>query len=458
MNGDTAPFLARLRESADVGKDVPLVLLGNFEVEREWGRGEPGLPTFHTPGSDLVVNRMDEFALTLAGPADVVVLKQRPDPGYLAYLSSLGWREPRILTPTVSDPGRDVTGDALAAPELIAELAGLAATGAVLYPHGVSETVEELAKVSGLPLAAPSAAVCKAVNGKVYSRRAGDLLGLRQPPGRACADLVEWADAVEWARTVLASGERVGVKDSYGVSGKGILLIESEGRLDQLDRSFRRRADRTGDDRLGVVVEQWMAKSADLNYQFVVFPDGSVTVDFVKLALTERGVHKGHLMPAPISVEVRSALDRTAAAVGRVMARDGYHGVVGIDAMLDDAGRPYPMIEINARNNMSTYQESLLSQFASPAGVTMARFYPVPADQPVTFDGIRERLGDLLFTGRDGTGLLINNFATAVAGPIAGLPGRLYGLLMGPDEKSVQELDEYVTRRLAVRQHDRSTQ
>ena len=37
-----------------------------------------------------IVNRMDEFALLLAGPGDHVVLKAAPDPDYLSYLTSLG--------------------------------------------------------------------------------------------------------------------------------------------------------------------------------------------------------------------------------------------------------------------------------------------------------------------------------------------------------------------------------
>lgn len=450
MSDDAASFLARPKASAGIRDTAPLVLVGNFEVERHWALGEPGLPTFRSPASDLVVNRMDEFALTLAGPHDVVIVKQPPDPGHLAYLASLGWRTPRVLTPSATDPGRDVVEDALADPALLGQLARLADQGAAIHPHGMSPQVQELADACGLALTAPPAAVCKAVNSKIYSRTLVERLGLRQPAGWCCDDIDRWREAVAWARGVLAAGNRVAVKDAFGVSGRGILVIDAEARLDQVDRMLRTRAARRGEDRLGVVVEQWVPTSADLNYQFVVFGDGTVGFDFVKLALTERGVHKGHLMPAPVTEAVHAEIVDVATRVGAALAEDGYHGVVGIDAMLDPDGGLYPVTEINARNNMSTYQEPLVALCGLPHETTLARYYPLAPDRTITFDRVRQRLGDLLFTAKGEGGLVVNNFATAVAGVPANGAGRLYGLLFGADLDAVRDIDDQVTERLSI--------
>ena len=144
-------------------------------------------------GGNAVVNRMDEFALLLAGGDDHVLLKTAPDPAYLAYLISLGLELPAIHVPAAHDPRRCVTEDVLDDPTLLSTLSGLAADGCSLVAHGVSETEELLAAKTGLPLAAPDAVTCKSVNSKVYSRRIADELGLRQPTGWGCSTEAELA-------------------------------------------------------------------------------------------------------------------------------------------------------------------------------------------------------------------------------------------------------------------------
>lgn len=434
-------FLTRLRSALEVSDSAPLVFLGNFEVERHWGAGEPGLPTLSLPASDLVVNRMDEFSLTLAGPEDFVILKQRPDPDYLEYLTSLGWRPPHVVVPVDCDPARDVTGDALADELLLNQLAGLQERNALIFAHGVSAREEELARACGLPLATPSAVVCKAVNSKVYSRRLAERLGLRQPQGWWCDGLDRWRSAMAWAREVVGSGGLIVVKDAFGVSGKGILKVDTEKRLDRLDRLFSQRADRRGDNRLAVVVEEWVAKSADLNYQFTLARDKTVSLDFVKEALTEDGVHRGHLISARLRDETREQITEASLRIGEELAADGYFGVVGVDAMIDPDGGLYPVTEINARNNMSTYQESLLELVGGAGRTVLARHYPVMRNARSPFTALRAALGDTLLTEKRDDGLVVNNFATVGAGQGADVPGRLYGLVFGRDIEAVNAID-----------------
>ena len=208
----------------------------------------------------------------------------------------------------MSQPHRNVTEDALACPQLLDRLSGLAAEGVYLLPHGVSTAEEELAEKTGLPLAAPPTMICKFVNSKVYSRRLASRLGLRQPTGWACSDLDEFTAACRDARDLLGDGRRVVVKDAYGVSGKGLMVLDDPNRLDRLCRMVAGQVRRSGHDRVGLVVEEWVAKGVDLNYQFTVDRDRTVSFDFVKEAHTVRGVHTGHRIPARLSEPVREEL------------------------------------------------------------------------------------------------------------------------------------------------------
>lgn len=450
---DPASVRASVRRALAVDSGAPLVFLGNFEVEEQWAVGETGLPRIAGGGSGRsIVNRMDEFALLLAGPGDVVVLKEHPAPAYLAHLAALGLGTPTVLAPAHQDPDRMVTEDVLADPGLVAELGRWGAQGALLAPHGVAALEEELSRRAGLPLATPSADVCKAVNSKVYSRRVADAVGLRQAPGRACDTVAELTDAADWARTVLAGGARVVVKDAFGVSGKGVSVVDDAKRLDRLVRMIVAGARRAGTDRVAVLVEEWVAKTADLNYQFTIDRGGVVSFDFVKEAVTENGVHKGHRFPALLSAHQTGVLHDAARLLGAQLAADGYHGVVGVDAMLDPNGGVYPVVEINARYNMSTYQAVCGEHLVGPGQRAWARHYPLRLSRPLSFADLDSVLGGCRYDPGAGTGFAVNNFATVNASASRGAPfdGRLYGLLVADTDTAITHLDQAISARLAT--------
>ncbi|MEU7254857.1 ATP-grasp domain-containing protein [Streptomyces rimosus] len=448
-------FNARLKAAVAGNEQVPFVFLGNFEVEEQWAVGEPGLPRMGFTGGGAVVNSMDEFAMLLAGEGDHVVLKARPDAGYLAYLCGLGLALPTVHVVAESDPARTVSQDALADPALQSALAR-AGDGLMLYAHGVSTVEEELAERTGLPLAHPTAAVCKAVNSKIYSRRVADELGIAQARGWACETVMELSRAVEEARELLAQGRKLVLKDAYGVSGKGIMVIESERRLDRVHRMVLARAEAAGSDRAGLVLEEWVTKQTDLNYQVTVGRDGAVRFDFVKEAITENGTHKGHRMPARLTPAQLEQVTDAGLRIGARLAADGYFGVAGMDALLLPDGSVFPVIEINARNNMSTYQVRLQEAFVGEGRIALARHYPLRLGAPLPFEELRGTLDGLLLERPDGAGLLVNNYATVnaavstLAEPGATADGRLYGLVVGDTAEQVTAIDTEITARLAA--------
>ncbi|MEU9329627.1 peptide ligase PGM1-related protein [Streptomyces canus] len=453
----TGNFTGRLKAALTGNPDVELVFLGNFEVEDQWARGEPGLPRLAFGSGSVIVNRMDEFALLLAGKGDHVVLKGEPDPDYLSHLEELGFDLPGLLVVERQDPGSTVTQDALEDRPVLRELGRIGARGGVVCAHGVSELEERLAERAGIALAAPPAVVCKAVNSKIYSRRLAGELGIRQARGWTCVSLAELDAAVDAARALLADGRRVVFKDAFGVSGKGIEVVEDERRLDRLHRMIGSRARKAGDDRAGLVVEEWVAKRADLNYQFTVGRDGRVHVDFVKEALTEGGVHLGHRIPARLTERQTAELTEVSRLLGGRLADDGYFGVVGVDAMVDPDGGLYPIVEINARHNMSTYQASIQEAFIGSGSTALVRRYPLRLGVPLPFGSLHRALADLLFDPARGTGLLINNHATVNAAappgeraPGADFPGRLHGVVVADSADRAAALDDEVGRRLAA--------
>jgi hypothetical protein len=446
-------IVARIRLAATGSTTAPMVLLGNFEVENAWAIGERGLPRLSVATSRAIVDRMDEFAVLLADEQDVVLVGAAPDEGYLSYLRGLGLKLPTILA--VAGPGSapSLTERVLADPELIRTLTGVAAVGGFLWPHGTSAAEELLAATTGLRLATASAAVCKRVNSKVFSRALADELELRQPAGFGCPDVDAFGKACDWAGGRLSAGRTVVVKDAFGVSGKGMVVIRDRRSLDQVRRMVTGQAERSGHGSVAVVVEEWVAKRLDLNYQFTVGLDGTTRFDFVKEAITRDGVHHGHRFPARISAAQVSALRAFSQSIGSRLAAHGYFGVVGIDAIVAPDDRLFPIVEINARNNMSTYQERLRETLIGSGQVAWATHYPLRLPRRLGFEDLLASLDGLLVTGRAREGLIINNFGTvnALAGD-GGAPfdGRLYGILVAPEERRLGDIDSQIRDRLTA--------
>jgi hypothetical protein len=243
------------------------------------------------------------------------------------------------------------------------------------------------------------------------------------------------------------------VKDSYGVSGKGLIVLDTPAKRDRLVHMVRRRADRAADPRLDVVVEEWLPKRYDLNYQLSIDRAGGVHLDFVKRALTQNGVHKGHLMPAALSSDQHALIARTARALGSRLYLDGFFGVVGIDAILTIDGRLYPALELNARLNMSTYQGTVTERFVPAGEQALARHYEVRPARPLAFAEVSDALGPLLadHPHRTDSGpghAVITCFGTANVNAGSARPGRLYALLTAPDHARLAALDAAVQRAL----------
>ncbi|ANZ40458.1 hypothetical protein BBK82_35035 [Lentzea guizhouensis] len=405
----TTDYLRAIKTALTGSPTTPLALVCNFEAEARWATNHVGLPTAALSASTDVVRRMEQLGALLAGPDDVLIASHELDPGFRRYAEELGFELPEVLVP--GHTGGSTTENALASPELLAAL-----RGRQLLPMGTTADEEKLADAAGIALAVPGSDVFERVNSKIYSRRLVEDTGLRPVPGH-CVESVAELEAV----LDRVTGPTV-VKDAYGVSGKGLVVLDTQAKVDGLRKLVRRRASRTGDDRLHVVVEHWLPKRYDLNYQFTVARDGSVTFDFVKQALTENGVHKGHIMPADLTAAQQEELGHAARTVGARLHRDGFHGVAGVDAILDADDVLHPVLEINARLNMSTYQGGVVERLVPPGHSCLARHYPV---RDVGFDEIRRVLPPQV---------VVTCFGTVAA-------GRLYTMSFAPDRTALEALD-----------------
>ena len=153
-------------------------------------------------------------------------------------------------------------------PLLLEELRKLADGRTYLMPLGISAAEEELSKETGLPLAGTTAQTCKAVNGKILSRRLVSEIGIREVPGRIVSTVGELPRADRAAgrrrpRGRQAIPRRVGTQHGRRGQREGRRPVAA---ADRAPRAWTRRPTWSW--------ESWIEHAQDLNYQFVVSRTG----------------------------------------------------------------------------------------------------------------------------------------------------------------------------------------
>ncbi|MFC0429819.1 condensation domain-containing protein [Kutzneria buriramensis] len=436
-------FVERLKKDLTGDEHARFVFVNNFEVERSWAVGEPKLPGAGIAFAGATVNRMEEMGALLADTGDVVVLKAAMDDEFAAYLARLGAAAGTTLAAENSSPELMVTEDALNSPALLDELRKLADGRTYLMPLGISAAEEELAKETGLPLAGTTAQTCKAVNGKIFSRQLVEAVGIREVPGRIVRTVGELRPVLT---ELLAEGGRVVVKESLGVSGRGMVVVADEQAANRLLRLIERRGP---DAPANLVVETWIEHAQDLNYQFVVSRTGNVRFETVKAAVLSDGVHQGHRFPVELPPVAAAELQDAVEKIGRALHAEGFFGLVGVDAMLATDGTLYPCLEINARFNMSTYQSRIAERFIPEGAHAIAAQFALRPSRVHSFGEVEAALGELLLDAGRRTGVLVNNYATLNAAATDGsFHGRLYAICVADTAEAALELRQEADARL----------
>jgi D-alanine-D-alanine ligase-like ATP-grasp enzyme len=428
--------------------------LTNFECEQFWtGPDSARLLSFSSPTESAIVNHMEEMCLWLAGKPDAVILRQAPDPDFLSYLTKIGIALPEIVNMEPDRASVPISQAVLSHEEFCSKLGSLKETESdfFLLAYGNTWLEEKISNKTQIPLFGAEAAVSAMVNSKIFSRRLSKALGLPTVPGYECESLEELEWALQEMRPQLSAGNKIVLKEAMGVSGKGLIVIERPEKLHQLLDLFRRRH-KPGLE-YAFVVEQWIDKQADINYQILVAPAGGVRFLAIKESFALGGVHAGHRCPPELNDVQMSTYRAAALAIGKELHRAGYHGIAGIDSVIGRDGRIYPMLEINARFNMSTYQLALEGTL-EPGSKFIVKNYPLVLQKPLRFQDVADGLGSSLFgLGGRMQGVGVMCFATVNCNITASAnqaKGRLYVFIVGKDFSEIHSLDLKTQNCLAV--------
>lgn len=422
-----------------------VIWFSNFEVERFWrNQAALSLPMIDNKNSTLITNSLSELGLLLAREEDIVLVYQAPDPDFLGYLTELGWKKPKIVALSSVSDDTVLTESLLQDQNLLSALQPYMKNKSyVLYPHGTSYLEEQLAKKLHVPLATAGSDITAKVNSKVYSRTLAERKQIKQVLGGTAQNLDDLKYLFNQLKQILNRNPLV-LKDSMGVSGKGMLVIENEQRFYQIFNLLHLKANKEMSYNVDFVLEEWIPRAKDLNYQFFITPSGTFAPLSIFEARVTKGSHNGHISPHSLHQSMVEQLTETGEIISTELVKENYHGLFGVDAMIGTDGELYPCIEINARMNMSTYLLRIISEWLPEKKTLISRTFGINKKGTLSFAQVKAKLREELFTKEKGVGVLIFTWGAVNvnARNDEGNYGRVYALIVGNDLQDAQQREE----------------
>lgn len=205
--------------------------------------------------------------------------------------------------------------------------------------------------------------VTSRLNTKSGFRAVARDLGMRLPPGQVCR-----RDRL--TRTVaelLARHERVVVKPDRSAGGHGVRFVS---RTQHAEASWERDwpAGLVGVDG-DWVVEQCLDVARSVSVQLEACPGGPRPM-FSGEMRTSGGSFTGYVSPVEdMAEDSAKELEQWGLALGRYLARQGYAGPYGLDAVLASGGRLYAT-ESNVRRTATTTPHAMAGRLGRAAGLS----------------------------------------------------------------------------------------
>jgi hypothetical protein len=341
------------------------LVMGEFNSEQYWRNPDwVKLPEIPDQSNRNIIFALDELLFLFCEATDVLITRFKFNDVLKSYLSSLGFdfignsrsiqqnlaeREESLFQIVADHPGR------------IWELASKLRVRRSLDPYSLVCCCDRLAQTLNLDFSGPDLETVKKVNSKVYSCRLSQKLDL--PGGGAV--VASGRELLEKGDDLLINGPFL-LKDPYGVSGKGNVLIQSVKILERLVKYIEGQA-RNG---LTVcfVIEPFLDKIKDFSCSFTIDQTGRAELVSVQEMINRNFAYCGSVAADPAFIEW---LDRekyfdVIEKIAGNLYQEGYFGPVCVDSMVLTSGVIVPIVEINARKSMGFFNHRInryLSRF-----------------------------------------------------------------------------------------------
>lgn len=328
----------------------PAVYFGPLEAERFLRpKKYAKLPALMDSGWQTITSSLDELQFVFCGKGDILLTQYAIPAAQMDYLQTTGYAfEHNLEDLSFPDESKKML-EAYEAWLGEREISGISVFSYLPY-------LSSLCRRRAVACDYPAFSVIRKVNSKRYSTALSHTLGFSD---RSLSRAVRGSEELFRAGMQMMKSGAILVKDPWGVSGKGNLLIEDEPALRRICRFLQKQEER------GLasewVVEHCFDKKADFSCQFYIERDGTVRMFGVRQVLNDRFSYRGTCegtRELNVILERQRYMDKME-MIAESLYRDGYFGHVCVDSLLCADDTVIPCIEINGRKSMSLIKYTL---------------------------------------------------------------------------------------------------
>ncbi|MEJ2069843.1 MAG: hypothetical protein P8X65_08575 [Syntrophobacterales bacterium] len=424
------------------------------------------IPFYNNEEANAIISVMDELLFVFSRDNNDLVITRIPmDDSHKNYLSELGikfnnnempvcslkdvnnFRVPTQICKLLVNSNHDRYFQKIISPNLN------------FSPYSVVPETHNFCDFYGLKKSFTDIEIVKKVNSKLYSYTITENLF-----GYTLGSIVESSDELRSTGSSLLNNGPFLLKDLFGVSGIGNILIESANRLELMVRQCKKQ-EKTGK-RTQFLIQPLLKKEVDFSCHLEVKCNGAVNFLSVQI-MSNKGFSFSGIKTAKdelIRFLESSDYFDCIRKIGRRLFEDGYHGFVCIDSMILQDGGIVPILEINARKSMGliNYQ---INQFFSLYSKTVEMIsLDLRVPKTIEFEQLLNemRRENILFSNNSALGIIpLTGNSFHVNSKLVDnetnnqnhVMGRLYLTLVGGNDKEIYQVYrkvDYILNKLNI--------
>ncbi|GGF90652.1 ATP-grasp domain-containing protein [Paenibacillus aceti] len=338
------------------------------------------LPQFKNAASDAIVEQMHWHQVYLADEHDEVIIKEAPNPDYLAYLERQGVRLPQLFI-----------GNPYEHPDKFRDRP--------VIPYLLDASNFDFFRENHSTVIGPPPTLALDLNNKIFTRMLCESHSIPVSDGVICHHYEQLAPQFH-ALQERTQASRFVLKTAYGSSGKNLFHIRDSKDFEFINAYLSRQREKAD---FMVSIERWHEVDYNLNAQLLLWNGTCRILAITSQEINDVGVYKGSDLNPAVPEQIMEAYKSELEQLGRILLEQGYQGFAGVDSIIDKQGRLIPVIEINARLTMVTYMLAIRDQLISDGFAYIAiRFYDLKSPERIPFSSLEQQFEELDLAGQRG--------------------------------------------------------
>jgi len=386
------------------------LVLGTFNAEKYWREdGLACLPELYDAGAAKIVRAMDELLFPLCERGDVLLTRFKMDPAFKDYLNRLGFQfvsnnfNLEEITAAAAGPGGGCIEELLNRKRRDPRLLEFLGPVSSLHPYAVLPGTTETVKNFGWEECHPPYEAVKKVNSKEYSNELNERIGVKK-----YGKIIHSTDEYHETAARIGNGRGFIIKDLYGVSGKGNLLVAGPSLQKRIGKHLAAQEEKGLAVRF--LMEPYFDKVYDFSCQLYIGRTGDSRIVSIQEIKNYLFTYIGSLSAGDdfICFLKDRGYFELMQKVAEELYGDGYCGDVCIDSMILKNDELVPVVEINARKSMGLINYYIDRFLAGYSARGYFVFFTAVCEGRTGFHDILEKLEHegILFTAARGRGVL----------------------------------------------------